>query len=81
MPKIESVKIVSIRQFDDPEFGWVELAIYFQDSETEAHPSLNATVPIKFRPDWTLARIRKEACEAASTLARLYAAHHAESSD
>jgi len=71
--KVDSVKVVDIRQVDEPPFGWVRVEITFYDAETDAYPSLSALVPIKFRPDWTLARIQKAACEAATNLACLYA--------
>ncbi len=46
-------------------FGWVNVSIWFTDQETNAHPSIELKVPIKYDRGSTLDEVRESAIEKA----------------
>ena len=64
--KFESFQIVSIGDLiTEDKFGWVTILIGFTDQETNAHPSIEVKVPIKYDRGSTLDEIRGSAVEKA----------------
>ena len=64
--KFEDFQIGSIGDLmTEDKFGWVNVSITFTDQETNAHPSIELKVPIKYDRGSTLDEVRGAAIEKA----------------